>query len=180
MATYKESVGTAVTNFAGDKPGVATGELWYDSSAFAWKYQYPNVTTVGSWSSGNNMNTTRRTLAGVGIQTAALGMGGQSPNTGKTESYDGVSWTEVNDMNTARNANAGAGTYTSALTFGGEPNTAATESWNGTNWTEVNDLGTSRRLMGSAGSDNTSALAFAGYQPAALAVTELWNGTNWT
>jgi hypothetical protein len=41
MSTYKGIQGTAVTNYAGDKPGVVDGEVWYDSTAAAFKYQYP-------------------------------------------------------------------------------------------------------------------------------------------
>jgi hypothetical protein len=46
------------------------------------------------------MNTARRFLAGAGIQTAALGFGG-NPSTA-TESWNGTSWTTVNSMNTSR------------------------------------------------------------------------------
>ena len=59
MATYKETVGTAVTNYAGNNPGVVDGELWYDSTNKDFKYQYPNVTAAGSWRTGNNINTAR-------------------------------------------------------------------------------------------------------------------------
>ena len=39
MATYKESVGTAVQNIAGDT-GTVAGQLWYDSSDSEFKYKY--------------------------------------------------------------------------------------------------------------------------------------------
>ena len=42
MATYKEKVGTAVINFAGNYPGAVDGQLWYDSTNAAYKYQFPN------------------------------------------------------------------------------------------------------------------------------------------
>ena len=53
MATYKEKVGTTVVNYAGNYPGAADGELWYDSTNKDFKYQYANVTAAGSWSAGN-------------------------------------------------------------------------------------------------------------------------------
>ena len=123
MASYKETVGTAVTNYAGNNPGVVTGELWYDSSNYVWKYQYPTLTTAGSWRTGNSMNTARNYLASAtnGTQTAALGFGGVPPNTAITESYNGTNWTEVNDLNNAKHALAGGGTQTSAIAFGGGP-----------------------------------------------------------
>ena len=71
MATYKEKVGTAVVNYAGDYPGAVDGELWYDSTNKNWKYQYLNVTTSGSWRTGNSLNTARYGLGGAGIQTSA-------------------------------------------------------------------------------------------------------------
>ena len=41
MATYKETVGTTVVNYAGNYPGAVEGELWYDSTNQDFKYQYP-------------------------------------------------------------------------------------------------------------------------------------------
>jgi len=38
VSTYKKEVGTAVQNAAGTLSGVVEGQLWYDSSAFVWKY----------------------------------------------------------------------------------------------------------------------------------------------
>ena len=63
-----------------------------------------SIGDTGSWASGGNVNTARETVAGNGIQTAALMIGGNTPG-GKqalTESYDGSSWTETTEANTAR------------------------------------------------------------------------------
>ena len=80
MATYKETVGTAVEQYAGNKPVVLEGELWYDSSAYAWKYQYANTTTA-SWSTGGNLNTARNYIAGAGsTQEASIAFGGFKPS----------------------------------------------------------------------------------------------------
>ena len=38
MATYKEKVGTAVTNNAGAYSGAADGELWFNSTASTFQY----------------------------------------------------------------------------------------------------------------------------------------------
>ena len=76
MATYKETVGTAVVNYAGDYPGAVKGELWYDSTTKDFKYRYPNLTATGSWSTGGSLNTARRHIRGAGIYTAALAIGG--------------------------------------------------------------------------------------------------------
>ena len=145
MANYKDIHGTTVRNSAGDLDGAATGELFYDSTNQDFKYQYPNVTSAGSWRTGNSMNTGRRDLAGFGIQTSGLAFGG-TPYTGATESYDGTSWTEVGDLNIGRVLLTGAGaSNTSGIAIGGfthPPSTHRdeTESWNGSSWTEVGDL----------------------------------------
>jgi len=65
------------------------------------------------------MNTGRRTLAGAGIQTAALGMAGYPPNRTDCEKYDGTSWSTTASMATARRYTAGCGTQAAGLGFGG-------------------------------------------------------------
>ena len=185
MAKYKDLVGTAVTNFAGNNPGAVEGELWYDSSNYLWKYQYPNVTTAGAWATGASLNETKENLGGSGTQTAALAFAGNVPPlTANTESWNGVTWTEVNNMNAVRFAPAGAGTQTSTLAFGGgaDPGLylAITESWNGTNWTEVNDLNTGRYNCASSNSAPSTSMILFGGGPPNTGATEQWNGTNWT
>ena len=97
-----------------------------------------------------------------------------------------AAWATANPLNTSRYGGGGTGTKTSALAFGGWIGSSGTitESWNGTNWTEVNDLNLGRHGgIGGAGADNTSALAFGGFNsppPTRVTVTETWNGTNWT
>ena len=163
MATYKESVGTAVTNVAGDFPGAADGELWFNSTAATFQYQYES--TTDAWSTGGNLNLARGNLAGAGASnTASLAFAGDGPTT-DTESYNGSSWTEVNNMNLGRFSLAGCGTQTAALGFGGlNPGSSPsylneTESWNGTNWTEVNNLNRNVFSLGGAGTQ-TAALAY--------------------
>ena len=71
-------------------------------------------------------------MGSAGTQIAAIKFGGESPNTGATELYDGISWTSSPaSMATARNQLGGAGTTSAALAFGGEPATAATEQFTG-------------------------------------------------
>jgi len=180
MATYKETVGTAVEQYAGNKPVVLEGELWYDSSAYAWKYQYVSTSTA-AWASGGSLNTGRSQMGASGVQNAAIASGGHEGTTltgSNTELYNGSSWTEVNNLNTGRRILAQAGAIDAALAFGGgPPNTGATESWNGSNWTEVNDLNSGRNFLAGTGTQ-TAALAIGG--PSTTADTESWNGTNWT
>ena len=77
MATYKDLVGTAVRNNAGDFPTAETGQVLFDSTNLDFKYQFPNL-SVGSWRTGNALNTGRTELQGAGIQTSAIVFGGLS------------------------------------------------------------------------------------------------------
>ena len=194
MATYKEKVGTAVVNYAGDYPGAVEGELWYDSTNKDFKYQYPNVTAAGSWRTSVSLNTARSSSQGAsGTTTSALATGGNTATasySGITELWDGSSWTEVNALNTARSGGTQFGTASPAATYAGGTYTgsspyytADTETWNGTNWTEVNNLNQSRGLLGGTGqAPQTASLVFGGDEPSPSRSdkTESWNGTNWT
>ena len=82
------------------------------------------------------MTTGRYSAGASGTSTNGLFFGGQSPDTGKTESWNGSAWTEINDMSTARYAGASsqgpASSSTSALYSGGYTGTAysgASEEW---------------------------------------------------
>ena len=79
MTTYKEVIGTAVQNFAGDYTGAVDGELWYNSTATTFQYKFGATADV--WSTGGNLNTARKQLQGCGTQTAALAIGGGSTAT---------------------------------------------------------------------------------------------------
>jgi hypothetical protein len=130
MTLYKGIQGFSVQNLSADPTDPNEGQLWYNSTSNVWKLT--SATTAGTWATGGNLNTTRRALAGCGIQTAALAFSGF--NSTATEEYDGASWTSSNPVNTGRESLAGAGTQTAGLTFGGETPggvTAATEEYNG-------------------------------------------------
>ena len=94
MSNYKDLVGTAVRNNAGNIPTAETGQVWFDSTNLDFKYQFPNLST-GSWRTGNALNTARDLLGSTGIQTASLVFGGPSSKT-VTESYDGTNFIAQN------------------------------------------------------------------------------------
>ena len=90
------------------------------------------VRVLGSWSSGGNLITARRYLAGAGTQTAGLCMGGYTDSdSAATEEYNGTSWSSGGNLITARNSLAGAGTQTAGLCMGGYTGSysAATEEY---------------------------------------------------
>ena len=57
MSTFKKIRGTTVQNNAGGYPAAVSGQLWYDSTNKVFKHQYPNISSTGSWRTGNSMNT---------------------------------------------------------------------------------------------------------------------------
>ena len=56
MSNYKDIVGTAVRNNAGNIPTAETGQIFFDSTNIDFKYQKPNVTSAGAWRTGISIN----------------------------------------------------------------------------------------------------------------------------
>src|SRR6056300_861491 len=110
MATYNEIKGDTIEVRATDPANPVEGEVWYNSTTGVIKgYTF----TAAAWASGGAVGTARQTLAGFGVQTAALLAGGEEPGDvlgGKTEEYNGTSWSEQNDMATGRRILGGCGT----------------------------------------------------------------------
>ena len=66
----------------------AEGDIWYDSGKF---YLGTSQSFSGVWSSGGNLGTGRRDLAGCGTQSAGLCMGGRDGSVSNvTEEYNPV------------------------------------------------------------------------------------------
>jgi hypothetical protein len=94
MSEYKGIKGFSIQSLSADPADPNIGQVWYNSTSGSWKVT--SVTTSGSWATGNNMNTARLMGGSAGIQTAALGAGGEvvpGGASGATEEYDGTNWT---------------------------------------------------------------------------------------
>jgi len=134
-----------------------------------------------AWTVTGSLNTARNSLAGCGIQSAALSFGGYySYNLAVTEKFDGSSWTVTSSLNTARNFLAGCGTQSAALSFGGTTGsvTNITEKFDGSSWTVTGNLNTSRSGLAGCGIQS-AALSFGGSIPSSD-VTEKFDGSSWT
>lgn len=184
MANYKEIHGQKVQAVSSDPANPIAGQVWYNTTTNLLKYKAP--IGAGSWATGGNLNSGRRSGASFGTQSASLYVGGRfAPGPGRTafvESYNGSSWSEVADIPAIKDRLRGAGTTSAGLVFGGEPETADTQTWNGSSWTEVNNLNTARHDHMSGGVQS-SALAFGGeVAPSNTTIgnTESWNGTSWS
>ena len=127
-----------------------------------------------SWAAGGNMPAIKIQQSGTGLQTAALGIGGQpSPTTTTTYEYDGSSWSEGGALNTGRAQAGAAGTQTGGLVFGG--GTANTEDYDGSSWTtSPATLGTSRETGGFGPMGTNTAALLAGSTGASV-LTEEFN-----
>jgi hypothetical protein len=129
------------------------------------------ATTTGAWATGGNLATARANIAGTGIQTAALAIGGYkaAPGAGQvasTEEYDGSAWTAGGNLFLARNSLVAAGTQTAGLAWGGDAPiptgfTNATEEYDGSTWTSGGNLSAARANPAAAGTQ-TAGLAFGG------------------
>ena len=185
MATYLGTHGSRIQNYTTDPDNPNTGEVWYNDTSNALKFQYEN--TTGAWATGGDLNTARSVQSGAGTYTSALMFAAdQTPTNQLTETYNGTNWTEVNDLNTSIIKSVGFGATQSAAirTTGATPPgsySGVTEQWGGTNWATVNSTNQAREQVGSVSGSVTAGLVFGGQGPPPMqSVTELWNGTNWT
>jgi hypothetical protein len=196
MTTYKEIKGDVVERVASDPTNPGEGDIWYNTTTGTLK-GYQNI--GGSFSSGGNLNTTRRSLGGAGTLTAGLAFGGVTRSDtfvttyySANEEYDGTSWTEVNDLSTAISRQGSAGSQTSALSFGGYNSplpgvNSGTEEYNGTNWTSGGSMGTGRYALAGTGTQ-TAAVGTTGVKvnPSpppnyhAINNNEEYDGSTWT
>jgi len=188
MATYKNIKGFQIQYLDSDPTNPITGQVWYNSTTKALKGTTAGGVTIGTWASGDNLNTGRFETSSGGTQASSIIAGGRSAGSppglimNNAEKYDGSSWTAISNINTARRGAQGAATVnTAAIIYGGptQPsppfsNSVDTESWNGSSWTEVNELNTGK--SNSYGSMGSSTAAIAVHN----ATCETWNGTSWT
>ena len=90
MATYSTIKGTAVQTLASNAGN--EGQIWYDTANNNFQLQKDYGTA--SWSTGGNMNTGRRQVAGFGesIATAVVVCGQDPTALNLTEEYNGSAW----------------------------------------------------------------------------------------
>ena len=194
MATYEQIKGFNIKSLAADPSNLNEGDIWYNSTSLTLKTAQ---IIAGSWSAGGNYPAITSSILSMGVQTAALGCGGNTPTPpnyqNNVNEYDGTSWTAVNAMSQVRKSGGQGGTQTAGIVFGGsfqhipvgQPKaTTATEEYDGTNWTTTGAMPVGKDSFGSGG---TQAAAFgaAGYispaDPGSQVNTcEDFNGSTWT
>ena len=182
MTDYKTIRGKKIKSFATDLGNdQAEGQIFYSET----DNKFKTAVAGAAWHSSGPLLTGRSRMAGCGSLTAGLGFGGYSPNTGKTEEYNGSGWSESGDLNTARYNLGGCGTQTAGLGFAGYDGSNVkneSEEYNGSSWTEGNNVNTARQMLAASGTQD-AALGFGGYVPSPAAnknETEEYNGTSWS
>ena len=169
------------TYYVGGGAGTQTAAMWAGGKNPGGSVQDKSEEYNGtSWTDGNTINKSRQAAQSVGVQTAALLLGGAPTGSPSVESYDGTNWTAGTDLNSPRTSGVAAGTQTSTLFYAGEDTAvrAYSEEWNGSSWTEVADQNTNR--YGGAGWGEATLCLLAGGYEGVTAYTESWDGTSWT
>ena len=90
MAEYIGTHGSKIQNYTTDPDNPNTGQVWYNGTDNVLKFQFPAVTTTGSWRTANPVNNGRNSGGGFGIYTSALFFGG-SPNLTSSEVWNNPS-----------------------------------------------------------------------------------------
>ena len=180
VTSLPSSVGYAIKSVASDPPSLNVGEIFYNSTAGAFKA----LVNVEAWSSGAPMISAKKAAMPGGIQTAAFTAGGNDGpgNVNSTFEYNGSGFSTGGNINTTRRGGGGSGTLTAGLILGGFSTTFtnATEEYDGSSWTAGGNLGTARSGMGSNGLQ-TAAFAIGGYDGTSQTnLTEEYDGTSWT
>ena len=104
MATYQEIKGRKVQSLSADPPAaIGLGQIWYNTSTNLIK----TSVGIGAWTAGATMGSGADLMRGLGIQTAALSVGGMTVQPGTTtntvQEYDGSTWTAASgNLNTPR------------------------------------------------------------------------------
>ena len=188
MTDYKAIHGKNILHVASDLDNAeAEGQIWFNTTSSDYKTV---VKVAGAWSTGGNLNATKKGQGGGGTQTAAILAGGTKPpgNTDidESEEYDGSSWTEGSNLNQSRGwIDCGGGTQTAGWLAGGQdgnpphPNYGQTEHYNGSSWSEEPDMNTAAYYRSGNGTQ-TASLAAGGGTPSATANSEEFNGSSWT
>jgi|TARA_R110000851_G_scaffold240175_2_gene392845 hypothetical protein len=176
---------------AGATAGVVAGGITLMPSGQQTNQNATETYNGSTWTTANNINSTRRSMGSAGISsTAALIFGGYlDPYTSNSEKWDGTNWTGTPGLNSSRNIpGGGAGTSTSALAIAGQQGVSVTgqvESWNGSSWTVGTSSPNVEKLwITAAGKSNSDVLAWGGATYSSgytyYSTCYLWDGSSWT
>lgn len=164
-----------VESLSSDPGSPSNGQIWYNTTSNTFKV-YGTV-TADTWANGGNVGTTYYAGAGAGIQTSAMSTSGVagSPNSNRSESYNGTSWSsETASPATQYNSGVGA-SETTFLMWAGDG--TANYDYNGSAWSTNN---AAHRNMGVAGQVGTASACINYFNPSPYNTCNTYNGTSWS
>ena len=194
------SISNVISPVAGDPPSPTLGDIWYNSSTNALKFQ---GFTTAAWASGGNYpdQISMESTNGTGTQTASLALGGYTGpvpiasgggRTSLTAEYDGSSWTNGGSFPTQVGEVGLGATQTAGIVAGYFTNNplpsnyhANSLDYNGTSWTANNSMPAAAAGVSVIGTQ-TAAIGFGGNDASdypnrfAYNKTMDWDGTSWT
>jgi hypothetical protein len=180
MTNYKTIKGKRIKFFTSDLDNEqAEGQIFYQDTA----NEFKTAVASSAWHSGANLNTARDSLGSFGIQTASVGVGGNTGTASNlTEEYNGSGWTTGTNYPASLRWPEGTGTLTAGIVAGGGPSAATTvNKYDGTSWTSANGLPTATYAGTMFGVQTSSVYAFGTPNGSSnTAASYHFDGTNWT
>jgi hypothetical protein len=141
--------------------------------------------SVWIWTTAANMLANRKQMAGCGIQSAALSIGGfEGARVATTDKFNGSTWANISggNLTSGRYESAACGSIYAAVCFAGadaSANSNVTEKFNGAVWSTSGNL-TARHFLAGCGSQN-AALSIGGEDGSgAKTTTEKFDGSTWS
>ncbi len=167
--------------------GTQTAALWGGGSpSSSGSFEYDG----SSWTGTGAMTFAGRDFSGggVGIQTAALQIGGFiSPGnlSATMQQYDGSSWTNIPQTFPTAPDTAGmasCGTQTAALSAGGPSNPTVSLSWDGSSWTSTPSLniGASAAVCRGTSTDAVYMTGHPASPPSYGVEIQTYDGSSWS
>jgi hypothetical protein len=191
VTSLPSSVGYAIKSVASDPPSLNAGEIFYNSTAGAFKA----LVNVEAWSSGSPLLSPQRD-GGYGQSsptTTAWIAGGTNASTRNittTQEYNGSGWSTGGNTNTGREEITGFGLVSASVLAGGAtyPPSALkneVEEYDGSSWTAATALPTKRKNAAGCGTQTAGLVAFGALDPPSTSggktATSLeYDGTSWT
>ena len=80
MADYKNIKGFNIQYLDSDPPNPIEGQMWFNSTTQTLKGAEAGGISLGTWSSGGDLNTAQIAPSTFGSQTATISAGGQYPS----------------------------------------------------------------------------------------------------
>ena len=102
MATYRNVQGGTIQSLSSDPTSPVNGEVWYNTTSNTFKFR--GQLSSNSWAAGGSLITQPPShqemsyMCGFGNRSATMTVGGNSPDTNLSQTYNDTSWTAGPNM----------------------------------------------------------------------------------